>query len=541
MKKDVIKYSMKGCILAIILSSYGCNDFLEYEPYGPDTSANFWKTESDLQNAVNALYAYQQIQEVTGRGHIWYECANDNMIPGRSGSSGIGDAFKNFQGSADFTRVSDIWQNMYVLIAKTNDLLRYVPDMNIAQATKDEAIGEAYFFRAYSYLWMCPWYGDNGPNGGIPIVTEENTVDNMDVARPPSVLDNYEMIISDLRKAAELLPYFSQQSPTNYGHPHKAAAWAFAARAALYASEWDAKYFDIVIEMCDKVMGLTGLDKRGLYPDFARLWRVENNFSEEYIFSIPGSGTTGGGSMYHGMGFQQDGYGYKNTWGYFQPTAELYEAYDEPDDARRDATLLVPGQHIDFVGHDIHWCVNPPSVSSPTHLTIRKFMSIYEGADCVGKTVQTSDGHNALATVIIRYADVLLMKAEALIWKNGEGNSEAKSLLNQIRKRAGLPENSNATKAELKKERRLELAHELLPSRHYDLVRWGDAKEAYSKPLHGYTVKFKTVGDDEYVFDPSEKIVVWPARNFDPAKRRLCPIPQPAIDSSDNLVQNQGY
>ncbi|MFR6634794.1 MAG: RagB/SusD family nutrient uptake outer membrane protein [Alistipes onderdonkii] len=72
------------------------------------------------------------------------------------------------------------------------------------------------------------------------------------------------------------------------------------------------------------------------------------------------------------------------------------------------------------------------------------------------------------------------MKAEALIWKNGEGDAEAKQLLNRIRKRARLPENSPATKAELKNQRRCELAFEFMPSRHLDMVRWGDAKEAYA-------------------------------------------------------------
>lgn len=89
--------------------------------------------------------------------------------------------------------------------------------------------------------------------------------------------------------------------------PHKAAAWALAARAALYAAQFDAKYYDTVIEMCDKVMGLTGADKRELFDDgtdkaFANLWRKQQNFGCEYIFSLLGNAVDG--PKFHGMSFQ---------------------------------------------------------------------------------------------------------------------------------------------------------------------------------------------------------------------------------------------
>lgn len=101
-------------------------------------------------------------------------------------------------------------------------------------------------------------------------------------------------------------------------------------------------------------------------------------------------------------------------------------------------------------------------------MSFRKFLSPWEEADCKGKEVNSNgdNASNTLGTCLIRFADVLLMKAEALIWKNGEGDAEAKQLLNRIRKRARLPENSPATKAELKNQRRCELAFEFMPSRH---------------------------------------------------------------------------
>jgi hypothetical protein len=292
--------------------------------------------------------------------------------------------------------------------------------------------------------------------------------------------------------------------------------------------------------MCNNVIGLDGKDKRGLYPDFTKLFTIENNFCEEYIYSMLGNKVDG--PKFHGMGFQNGGFGYYNTWGYYQPTAELYEAY-EPTDIRRDATILVPGDSIVFIGKKIYWAVNPSGISSPTGMTFRKFMSVFEPDDCLGKTVNTNGDNqsNELGTCVMRFADVLLMKAEALIWKYKEGDVMAIGLLNQIRKRAGLSENSTATRAELKKERRLELAYEFLPSRHFDLVRWGDAEVTYAQPLHGYQRPESKADYGDFSKWKAHKIKVWDERSFNPKINQVFPIHADAINSAKNLKQNNGY
>ena len=531
-----IKIFSKISLICILVPFFcGCDDFLEYKPYGSITSDSFWQSEDDLKNALNAFYDYTYWEGVTGRGVYWFENCSDNMVTGRVNANA--DACKDFQMAANSgLDVSITWEYMFQMILRANDIFRYVPNMKVSESLKNNALGQGYFFRAYGYLWLAPWYGDNGLNGGIPIITEESSVEDVDAPRPASILENYDMIISDMRKAGELLPSQGQLAPSDYGRPHKAAAWAFAARAALYAAQYDNKYFDVVIEMCDNVINMTGADKRDLFPDFTKLFRMENNFSEEYIYSILGSEKDG--SKFHGMGFQNGGFGIFNTWGYFAPTMELYEAF-ESGDTRRDATILFPNQHITFVGRDIHWAVNPAEVSPTTGMTCRKFMSVFEAADAIGKYVNTSGNNasNRLGTVVMRFADVLLMKAEALIWKNGEGDANAKALLNKIRKRAGLPEDSNATKAQLKNERRCELAHEFLPSRHFDLVRWGDAQTVYAQPLHGVRTYLKADG----TFDRVEKIEAWPTRNFNPAVHHVFPIPSAQVAKARNLTQNRGY
>lgn len=554
MKINILKYSSKFAIALMAMALVGCNDFLQTPTYGDISPDVFWTSETNVIYATNSLYSNFSAEEVGGRGHMWFENCSDNMVTGRSNSTA--ERIKDFTMGSDVGYIEDMWNKMYEVIAISNDILLNVPQMpegRISDNVRDFALGQAYFFRGYSYLWLAPWFGDNGPNGGIPILVEGMTSDEINAEpRPASILANYDMIIEDMRKAADLLPSWSNLPEKDYGRPYKTVAWAFAARAALYAGQYDKKYYNIVIEMCDNIINLTGGDKRELYPDFTKLFTVQNNFCSEYIFSILGNAIDG--PKFHGMGFQKDGYGLYNTWGYYQPTAELYEAYSS-EDVRRDATILVPGQHITFIGKDIHFGINPngqadaSTISSTSGMTFRKFMSVFEPADCIGVTVNPNGDKqsNALGQCVMRYADVLLMKAEAML-QGGTGSNTTvpncntpAGLLGQIRERAGLEFANGGTMAELKKQRRLELAFEFLPSRHFDLVRWGDAKDTYAKALHGYIPKVKTVGDDEFVFDNSSKVQIWPARNFNPNVNHVFPIPQEAILKSDNVIQNQGY
>ena len=542
------KYILSIGTLIILFLMSSCSDFLEVEKYGPSTD---WETEEDVEKAIVSLLSNvsNNSEGVTGRGIMWFECCSDNVTVGRPQAEA--NQIRNFQMSPSNGRdVKDTWKAMYEINAKANSIIKIVPNMDLNDTFKNKAVGNAYFFRGLSMLWIAPYYGDNGQNGGIPIVLDTTEPAQIDSPRPESILMNYDQIISDLRKAADLLPFLSGLPDEEYGLAHKAAAWSFAARAALYAAQYDNKYYDIVIEMTDKVMNLTGSDKRSLFDDdtdkaFANLWRKEQNFGSEYIFSLLGNAVDG--PKFHGMSFQNGGWGLYNHWGYFQPTLGLWEAYEDGD-IRRDATILYPGQHIEFMGNDVlfggvakrNGTDYNYNIASETGITFRKFLSPWEKKDSPGKDVNTNGNNasNTLGVSLIRYADILLMQAEALIWKNGEGNAQAKQLLNQIRKRARLPQNSSATKDELKNQRRCELAFEFMPSRHLDLVRWGDAQTVYAQPT-------KKVNSH---WDADKGIVVIDSptnhddgRSYNPKINHVFPIPTSALDGTVYLKQNIGY
>lgn len=539
------KILMNICLAVSVLSFSGCSDFLDRESYGRDTS---WKTDEDVMKAVYALYYFVSpnwSEQICGRGHMWFECASDNILIGRDRPAV--DEIREFRMSPSNDQdVQEVWGVMYQNVAKANNIIKLVPDLGITPSVKKLALGSAYFFRGFSMLWMVPYYGDD-TNGGIPIILDTTPMDAMDSPRPDHVLKNYDQIIQDFRDAAEELPYFSELSADQYGLPHKAAAWAFAARAALYAAQYDQSYYDIVIEMCDKVMSLTGADKRSLYIDpsdksksFANLWRKEQNHSSEYIFSLEGDVTNG--ARYHGVTFVNAGWGLYNTWGYYTPSKELWDAFEEGDQ-RREATILYPGNHVRFMGRDITfggYCTDGSITSYTTShvsagLINQKFISPWETGSYSEVSNQRDKLWNTLNCCLMRYADVMLMKAEALIWTKGEGDAEAKNLLDDIRERAGLPRDSRATKAQLQNERRCELAFEFQPSRHIDVVRWGLAEEYYSKPLHSVVSKMVD-GRIE-----TKEVEVYPGRTFNPTYNKVFPIPQTAFNGTVNLTQNKGY
>ena len=539
------KILLSICLAVSVFALSGCADFLDREPYGRDTS---WKTDEDVMKAVYALYYFVSphwSEEICGRGHMWFECASDNVLIGRDRPAV--DEIREFRMSPSNDQdVKNVWGVMYQNVAKANNIIKLVPDLSVSESVKHLAVGTAYFFRGFSMLWMVPYYGDD-TNGGIPIILDTTPMDEMDSPRPDHVLKNYDQIIADFRRAAEELPYFSELSASQYGLPHKAAAWAFAARAALYAAQYDASYYNTVIEMCNQVMGMTGADKRSLYIDpndksksFANLWRKEQNHSSEYIFSLEGDATNG--ARYHGATFVNAGWGLYNTWGYYTPSLELWNAFEEGDQ-RREATILYPGNHVKFMGRDITfggYCTDG-SISSYTtsHVSAglinQKFISPWETGSYEEVSNQRDKLWNTLNVCLMRYADVLLMKAEALIWTQGEGNGEAKELLGDIRERAGLPRENAATKAELQNQRRCELAFEFQPSRHIDVIRWGLAQEYYAKPLHRVVSKMV----DGQI--KTEEVEVYPGRNFNPTYNKVFPIPETAFNGTVNLKQNKGY
>ncbi|MFT4024006.1 MAG: RagB/SusD family nutrient uptake outer membrane protein [Flavihumibacter sp.] len=233
------------------------------------------------------------------------------------------------------------------------------------------------------------------------------------------------------------------------------------------------------------------------------------------------------------MILENKGWGVYNGWGYFQPTEELYDEY-EANDPRREATILKFGDDFTYFGVKRKYY----STNSLSGFQINKYMEPYSygSGDAGTNTMINQNGDyptTRLNLPLMRYAEVLLFKAEALI--NLGRSGEAAGPLNEIRSRVGLAPIANPTLNDLKHERRVELACEWT-DRFKDLKRWGDYNKI-NMPLHGRKHSNSTDPASPYVL-----YEVWPQRSFDPAKHMAWPInPDEISRSNGNYQQTPGW
>jgi hypothetical protein len=448
--------------------------------------------------------------------------ASDDFHQGRNDAAA--SAIRNFQANGQEGRIARIYPKMYTVIQRANTILRDVPAMNIDETLKNRVLGEAYFARAHAYFWLAPRFGDH--RAGIPIVTVEN-MDDIKFTRPAHVSENYSLIEQDLKRAADLLPYFTEYAGTDLGRAHKDAAHAYLAKTYLLWAKYDNSKWADVVSYTDLVInsptGRSLINTGNPATDFASVFFVDNNFSSEYVFSTVSSNERG--QILPAVMLENTGWGLYNGWGTFSPTLELYNAFEEGDE-RKKATLLEFGDTFQFLGSARRYY----SGNSWTGIQINKYMHPYRTPESIHLNPNGDYPTTNLNTPLIRFAEVLLMKSEALIMmgQNGDGP------LNQVRQRAGLAAKSGATLADLKQERRVELAGEYA-DRHLDLVRWGDAQAAYAKTATGRNHAEKINPDSSF-----EVYQTWPARNFNPEIHHVWPIPPNTIAIS-GISQNAGW
>jgi hypothetical protein len=517
-----MKYIIKLCLGLLVFSSACSDTFTELTPLGSPTSGNFWQSEEDAVTAVNGLYEHWGDDHLFGRAFMYLIAASDDILQGRTDAAAA--AIRNFQATGQEGRMAQIYPKMYNVIQRANNIIKYVPQMNISESLKNRALGEAYFMRAHTYFWLAPRFADH--RAGIPIVTEEN-MEKLSFVRPASVVDNYRQIESDLLKAAELLPYFTTYSSEDLGRAHKDAAHAFLAKTYLFWAHHDDSKWASVVTYADMVInsptGRALINTGNPAEDFASVFYVDNNFSSEYVFSTVSSNERG--QILPGVMLENTGWGLYNGWGTFSPTLELYNAFEEGDH-RKKATLLEFGDSFTFLGNPRRYY----SGNSRTGIQVNKYMHPYRFPEEVHLNPNGNYVTTNLNIPLIRFAEILLLKSEALIMRGQNGDGP----LNQVRARAGLAPKSGASIADLKQERRVELAAEYA-DRHLDLIRWGDAQEAYSKPATGRNHFNKTDPNSDFkIYE------VWPRRTFNPQIHHVWPIPPNTIAIS-GIPQNQGW
>lgn len=522
-----IKYILTLAITVLVIT--GCDkNWVDTKPNGEPTTAFFWKSEEDVKRALAAMYRPMDYENTWGRNLYWMQNASDDLVTGRVRAES--DNIKNFNITGREGGLANGWNDIYWMLNKANQVIEGVPTATVSDAIKNRALGEAYFIRAFAHFWVAYTWGHK--NLGVPFDGPENSEYGKRI--PPqlaSVTDNYSQIIKDLEKAADLLPLFSSYAPNDQGRAHKTAAWGYMVKTYAYWAQYDPSKWALIPALCEKIKNEGGralINGKGSGKEnYRSVFKVENNWGSEYIWSVT-SGVQGG-SIFPGVCLENKGWGVFNGWGYFQPTQELYNEY-EPSDPRREVTILKFGDKFTYFGKERTYF----STNSLSGFQINKYMEPYgygsnEQAGTNSMINQSGDGPSTrLNLSLLRYAEILLFKAEALI-QLGK-NTEAASPLNELRIRVGLSPLTSATMANLKHERRVELACEWT-DRLADLKRWGDF-EKINMPLHGRIHSNKT--DPSSSFEVKE---IWPARQFNSAKHMAWPINPDEISRSNGAYK----
>ena len=553
-----MKIKLSYISLSLMMAFCSCSDFLDVKPEGTPNEGNFWASDADYEKAVVAIYDCMGLEETWGRDLFWEQGASDDIFYSRSrGNSQMNLANLNMDGTTEGS-IKNIYNIMYETIAKCNNIINHALKVTDRSDVINRSLGEAYFMRAFSHYLIAYRYGrvDNGvpfdryedydpyPDGQIPV-------------QRASVLENYQLIIEDLEQAASLLPWFNNYTPEEYGRATRDAAIGLKVKTYAYWAQHDAGKWALIPDLVDKLENEAG---RGLLDNFEDVFIIANEWGKEHIWSVNSQGSNYSGSIFPSMVLDNKGWGRYNGWGNFKPTIELLAEYDE-NDLRKKATIMEYGDEFVFFGETRRFS---SSADLECGMHFRKYMepfsygSVDPSSGAGISSVLSSNGNRPTTDLnlpIIRFAEMLLFKAEALI-EQGRG-SEAAAVLNRISHRAGLGNlYTDATIYDLMHERRCELACEFT-DRVMDLKRWAAkypiAKTRLEAAKHGFKYQNRSDPDSELDLENSTTmtingktyqgvIEIMAAKTYNADKDCVLPYEQnEVIRAQGALTQNPGY
>lgn len=479
---------------AVFVGTSACGeDFLEKEPLGLITEDAFFKTSQQAIEATNAVYNNLRRWEV----HIFAYIGMTDLVSDDAdkGSTATDASFlldiDNLTHNATNIAFSTVFDGYYQGINRANVAITRIPAIEMDAALKNRLVGEAKFLRAYYYFNLVRWFG------GVPLNIKP--LQPTEFKQPRATKEQvYAQIIQDLQEAAAALPEKNEYAPADLGRATKGAANGMLAKVYLTIGDFAKAEAAALI--------VINSGKYALYPSYERLFQYEGENASESIFEVQATADAQslGGSQYNEV---QGVRGVPNLgWGFNRPSDDLVKEY-ESGDPRREATILYVGEIL-------------PDGSALVEDNAEIVNERYNQKAWVPRRSDGANGSGGGNIRILRYADILLIAAEALN-ENGK-SAQALTYLNQIRLRARngrtniLPDVTITDKAQLRNriwhERRVELGME--QHRWFDLVRQGRAASV-----------MKAVG-----------------KNFVEGKHELFPIPQNEVDLTGGLVtQNPGY
>lgn len=553
-----MKFKIISLLSLASLMLVSCSDWLDVKPEGTPNEDNYWKTDADYTSATTAIYGCFSLEETWGRDLFWEQGASDDIFYSRArGNAQMNLANLSMDGDTEGS-IQSIYGTMYETNAVANNIIYHALKLDERTSIINRCMGESYFMRAFSHFMIAYRYGrvDNG----VPFdryedyeVYESNKIPE----QRASVIDNYTLIIEDLDKAIEALPWFSQYGSADYGRATKDAAIALKVKVYAYWAQHDPSQWAKIPALVDQLESEGG---RGLLDNFADVFTTANEWGKEFIWSVNSSGEKLAGSIFPGMMLDNKGWGRYNGWGNFKPTLELWAEYSEKD-LRRPVTIMQYGDEFTFFGEKRKF-YSTADLECGFHFN--KYMEPFKygsvdpksGAGISSVVSPSGDRPTTdLNIPIMRFAEMVLFKAEAQI-EMGQG-AEAAKTLNRIVKRAGMGElYTNATIENLMHERRCELAGEYT-DRVMDLKRWAVkypvAKVKLEASKHGlkYLDRSNPASAlDEKVGKPMTVngkqyqgvIEIMSAKTYNADKACVLPYEQNEVTKAKGaLKQNKGY
>ncbi|MBU2947362.1 RagB/SusD family nutrient uptake outer membrane protein [Zobellia uliginosa] len=545
-----VTYTLFSISLIFILFSCS-DDSLDIQPTDQLSDSTLWSTAENAGLLLNDIYNSLNPGPVSS---IWTnlpsEISNDPLdnFSDNSVSGNIAGipSYENFAlGSygPSIPIFNNHWKNMYENIRKCNLLITNITDADWDEGSKESLIAQARFLRAYFYKSLVDLYG------GVPLILKplNRNSDGDEIFQPRNSYEECVVFIqNECEAAAADLPL--SVTDENIGRATKGAAWALKGQMELYAGKWqDAAETNLKIMDSE-----AGYD---LFPDYGKLFYIENESNEEVIFGVQYEAEIKGTikERYWNPIQVSDGFG----WGAVNPTQDLVDCYEFLDGKTEaeGSNLFNPSNPYENRSNRFYASIiwdgsmwkdgiiytregipnnrneinaSGSGGSTRTGYFLRKLIdpSIVPG---------NSSGSNA---IIWRYAEILLNYAEAKNEFSGPDQS-IYDAVNKVRERAGLPDlPSGLSQIELRdrirRERRVELAFE--GKRLFDLWRWKIADEVFSQPLKAMKIS-ETNGNLEFdrINVGGGKII------FDATKNYLMPIPENVISSNPKITQNPGY
>jgi hypothetical protein len=503
MNKSIIKIFF---MLTIATAFTACEKWVDYDPHEDYriTELDYLRSESDYRTMQISVYTpLQWLNQQVPVGDI----ASDNAVSGGENASDV----LSLQQIDDYTHtpvnstLTELWQAAYEGINRANYMVQYKAANPAGQtvdfAGKESLYGEVYFLRAYYYFQLVRMFGD------VPLFVDKRlSLSESKSLQRASKADVYAQIEKDLTAAIAALPPVQVQK----GRITKYAAQALLGKVFLYQNK-----FDQAAAMLDNVINSNAFT---LVNDFASIFLASGENGPESVFEIQYSNKSpyyNWGGYNRGQGnyaVQQNGVRglngtnampYAPGWSTNLPTQDLASAYIAGDQRKAVTVLDIEAYKNANPSFNITYQVAP---YKNTGLYNQKYLP--RKGETSGQLELNYDNNFR----IIRYADVLLMAAEAYNRSATPNVTKAQTYLNLVRQRAfgNTSNNITATGTALTQaiwnERRLELAME--GDRFFDLVRTGQAKDEIP--------------------------------NFVVGKHEVFPIPQHEIDVS-GLTQNNGY